>query len=95
MEIALNRSRTYYIQQSYNLLEYGEKIILKMSTLEQIEAAILKLSSDDLEKLRKWFSDLDYQRWDRDLEQDMAEKKLEALANEAIADFEAGNCQEI
>ena len=61
-----------------------------MSTLEQIEAAILKLSADDLEKLRKWFSDLDYQRWDRDLEQDVAEGKLEALANEAIADFEAG-----
>ena len=66
-----------------------------MSTLEQIEAAILRLSADDLEKLRKWFSDLDYQRWDRDLEQDVAEGKLEALANEAIADFEAGNCQEI
>ena len=66
-----------------------------MSTLEQIEAAILKLSSDDLEELRKWFSDLDFQRWDRDLEKDVAAGKLETLANEAIADFETGNCQEI
>ena len=66
-----------------------------MSTLEQIEAAILTLPSDDFEKLRKWFFDLDYQRWDKQLEQDVADGKLEALADEAIAEFEAGNCQEI
>ena len=66
-----------------------------MSTLEQIEAAILTLPSDDFEKLKKWFFDLDYQRWDQQLEQDVAEGKLETLAEEAIAEFEAGNCQEI
>ena len=66
------------------MLDYEEQI-LNMSTLKQIEAAILKLSSDDLEKLSKWFSDLDYQWWDRDLEKDVAEGKLEFLANEAIA----------
>ncbi len=66
-----------------------------MSTLEQIEAAILTLSSDDVEKLRKWLFDLDYQRWDQELEKDLAEGKLETLADEAIAEFEAGNCQEI
>ena len=66
-----------------------------MSTLEQIEAAILTLPSDDFEKLKKWFFDLDYQRWDQQLEQDVAEGKLETLAEEAITEFEAGNCQEI
>ena len=66
-----------------------------MSTLEQIKAAILTLPSDEFEKMRKWFLDLDYQRWDKQLEQDVAEGKLEALADEAIAEFEAGNCQEI
>ena len=66
-----------------------------MSTLEQIEAAILTLPSDEFEKLRKWFLDLDYQRWDKQLEQDITEGKLDALADEAIAEVEAGNCQEI
>lgn len=66
-----------------------------MSTLEQIEAAILTLPSDEFEKLRRWFLDLDYQRWDRQLEQDVADGKLEALAEEAIAEFEAGDCREI
>ncbi len=66
-----------------------------MSTLEQIEAAILSLPSNDFEKLRHWFFDLDYQRWDEQLERDIAEGRLEALAQEAIAEFKAGHCREI
>lgn len=62
-----------------------------MTTIEQIEAAILTLPSDDFNKLRKWFLDLDDRRWDRQLEQDVAEGKLEALGEEAIAEFESGN----
>jgi hypothetical protein len=62
-----------------------------MLTLEQIESAILQLPPDEFEKLLEWFSDLDYQRWDEQLEKDIAEGKLEALAQEAIADFEAGH----
>ncbi|BAZ11175.1 hypothetical protein NIES4071_30010 [Calothrix sp. NIES-4071] len=66
-----------------------------MITLEQIESAILQLPSDELEKLMKWFADLDYQRWDEQLEKDVADGKLEALAAEAIAEFEAGHCREM
>ncbi|MCP6757946.1 MAG: hypothetical protein NHB32_04005 [Fischerella sp. CENA71] len=66
-----------------------------MSTLEQIEAAILTLPSQDFERLRQWFFDLDYQRWDEQLEQDIADGKLEALAQEAIAEFESGQCRKI
>ncbi|MBD1846820.1 hypothetical protein H6F89_26120 [Cyanobacteria bacterium FACHB-63] len=56
-----------------------------MSTLEQIEAAILTLPPDEFQRLRQWFADLDYQRWDEQIEQDIAEGKLDALAEEAIA----------
>jgi hypothetical protein len=38
---------------------------------------------------------VDYQRWDEQLEQDIADGKLEALAEEAIAEFKAGHCREI
>lgn len=67
----------------------------RMLTLEQIESAILQLSPDQFQKLLEWFSDLDYQRWDEQLEKDIADDKLEALAQEAIADYEAGNYREI
>jgi len=66
-----------------------------MSTIEQIETAILTLPSDDFERLRQWFFDVDYQRWDEQLEQDIAEGRLETLAEEAIAEFKAGNYREI
>jgi hypothetical protein len=66
-----------------------------MSTLEQIEAAILTLPSDEFQRLRQWFFDVDYQRWDEQLEKDVANGKLEALAEEAIAEFKAGHCREI
>lgn len=66
-----------------------------MSTLEQIEAAILTLSSNEFEKLKAWIANLDYQRWDEQLEQDIAEGKLDALAEEAIAEYKAGHCRKI
>jgi hypothetical protein len=64
-------------------------------TLEQIEAAILQLPPDEYQKLLEWFEELDNQRWDKQLEKDIADGKLEDLAQEAIADFEAGHYREI
>lgn len=66
-----------------------------MSSLEQIEAAILTLGLDEFQRLKQWLLEIDYQRWDEQLEQDIAEGKLDALADEAIAQFQAGDCQEI
>jgi hypothetical protein len=64
-----------------------------MSTVEQIEAAILKLSPQELSHLANWVLDLDEQRWDEQIEQDIAAGKLDFLAQEAVAEFEAGNCR--
>lgn len=61
-----------------------------MLTLEQIEAAILQLAPEDFQKLLEWFSDFNYQRWDEQLEKDITDGKLDALAQEAIADYQEG-----
>ncbi len=66
-----------------------------MSTVEQIEAAILKLSSQELSQLAGWVLDLDEQCWDEQIEQDIAAGKLDFLAQEALAEFEAGGCRRI
>lgn len=66
-----------------------------MSTLEQIEAAILTLPLDEFQRLRKWFSDVNYELWDNQLDQDVANGKLDTLAEEAIAEFKAGHCRQI
>ncbi len=64
-------------------------------TIEQIEKAILNLSEQDFSKLRNWLLDLDYQQWDQQLEQDIMDGKLDDIAKEALAEFKAGNYQEI
>jgi hypothetical protein len=64
-----------------------------MSKLEQIETAILTLSAQDFEALKQWFTDLDYEHWDQQIEQDIANGRLNAFAQEALADFQAGHCQ--
>ena len=64
-----------------------------MSTIGQIETVILTLAPDEFQRLRQWFSDVDYQRWDEQLEQDVADGKLDALAAEAISEFKAGHCR--
>ncbi|MFM6044139.1 MAG: hypothetical protein ACKPCC_16305 [Dolichospermum sp.] len=61
-----------------------------MLTLKQLETAILQLSPNDFNQLLEWFFDLDYQRWDEQLEDDIAVGKLDTLAEEAMADFESG-----
>ncbi|MEO1445441.1 MAG: hypothetical protein AAFV46_04250 [Cyanobacteria bacterium J06635_11] len=66
-----------------------------MLTIEQIESAILELPPDKFKLLKEWFLNLDYQQWDDQLEEDIAAGKLETFAQEAIADFEAGQYRAI
>ncbi|MDF2207444.1 hypothetical protein [Limnospira platensis] len=80
-------------QPSYNFYNNDRGKIV--SDLKEIEQAILSLPSHEFEKLKQWFFDLDYQRWDEQIEQDIAEGRLEALAQEAIAEFVSGHCREL
>lgn len=66
-----------------------------MLTLEQLETAILQLSTDEFNQLIEWFFDLDYQRWDEQVEKDIAARKLDNLAEEAMADFQSGHYRTI
>jgi hypothetical protein len=64
-----------------------------MSTVERIEAEILKLSPKELTRLTDWVLALDEQAWDEQIEQDIAAGKLDFLAQESLAELEAGNCR--
>jgi hypothetical protein len=63
-----------------------------MSTVPEIEDAIRKLSEVDLVALRAWFAEFDAAEWDRQLERDVAEGRLDALAEEALRDAREGRC---
>ncbi len=72
------------------IIKQQRKLTDSMSTIEQIEAAILKLPPGDYQKLVQWLLDIEYQRWSEQLEQDILGGKLDTLAEEALADFESG-----
>ena len=63
-----------------------------MSTIEEIKQALCQLSSNDLAEFRTWFAEFDWDVWDRQLEQDVAEGRLDSLASEALRDLHQGRC---
>ena len=66
-----------------------------MSTVEEIKQAVHALSAIDLATFRAWFADFDADLWDLQLDQDVAEGRLDALANEALGDLREGRCTEL
>lgn len=66
-----------------------------MSTLTEIERAIRGLPADELEAFRAWFAGFDADTWDRQIEADAAAGRLDALADEALADLRAGRCTDL
>jgi len=66
-----------------------------MSTIEEIESAVEKLNKEELKSFRDWFAQHDAALWDAQFESDVASGKLDSLAAEAIAEFEAGRTTEL
>ena len=66
-----------------------------MGTIHEIEAAITKLSRQDLVALRDWFSKFDSAAWDRQFEEDVETGRLDGLADEALTDLREGRCREM
>jgi hypothetical protein len=66
-----------------------------MSTVQEIEKAILQLSPTDLAALQHWIAELDAERWDRQFEEDVAAGRLDAIADEALKDLRGGRCTDL
>ena len=58
-------------------------------TLSDIESAVAKLAPDQLAKFRDWFEAFDAARFDQKIERDAKAGKLDKLAEEALADYDA------
>ena len=65
-----------------------------MSTLQEIEAAILQLSPQDRSALCARLAELDAAQWDREMEADAAAGRLDWLADEARDDLRSGRATE-
>lgn len=63
-----------------------------MSTIQEIEDAVRRLAPEDLAAFRAWFIQIDADAWDRQIEEDIAAGRLDALADEALNDLREGRC---
>ena len=61
-----------------------------MGDVEKLERQVKDLSPEELAAFREWFLAYDWEVWDRQLEQDVAAGKLDALAEKALRDHAAG-----
>ncbi len=66
-----------------------------MTKLEDIEAAVAKLSPADLKKLRAWLDELEERLFDEKIERDAKAGKLDKLAAKAIAEDDAGTTSDL
>ena len=61
-----------------------------MTRVEQLEQEIAKLTPDEFAQLRESLMEQDWTEWDRQIELDSAEGKLDRLMKQALADHAAG-----
>jgi uncharacterized protein YfaT (DUF1175 family) len=66
-----------------------------MTKLESIEREVEKLTPEELAAFRAWFVEHDWQSWDREIEKDSAEGRLDRFAAEALAELERGETTEL
>ena len=66
-----------------------------MISVQIIEDAIQKLPEPDLAELQRWFSEFYGNIWDKQIEHDADEGKLDALAAEALAEYHSGLVTEL
>lgn len=64
-------------------------------TLTDLENAIASLPPTELEKFRAWFIEFDADAWDRQIEDDVAAGRLDALAEEALNDLHEGRTTDL
>jgi hypothetical protein len=65
-----------------------------MGTVESIEKAVQSLPPADLAAFRRWFAEYDSAAWDAQIEADAKAGKLDALAAEALAEYNSGKARE-
>ena len=66
-----------------------------MTKIEQLERDVERLTPQELASFRKWFEAFDAGVWDRRIEADVASGKLDALADAAIKDHQAGRSRKL
>ena len=66
-----------------------------MESIDKIKSAITHLPDKEFDTFVDWFEKFEEERWDKELEKDIAEGKLDNLADEALNEFDSEKCSEL
>jgi hypothetical protein len=66
-----------------------------MLKIEEIQAAIESLPEDEYARLRRWFSERDWDKWDKRIAVDSESGKLDFLIKEARDEKAQGKLKEL
>ena len=55
-----------------------------MTGVTELQKAILDLSETEYTELRRWLRDQDWERWEREFDEDVRAGRLDALAADAL-----------
>jgi hypothetical protein len=64
-----------------------------MSSVEEAERVVRELSREELSAFRQWFIEFDADAWDREIEEDVAAGRLDALGDAALKNFREGRAR--
>jgi len=68
---------------------------MNSARLEEIQVAIESLPYEEYIRLRQWFSERDWEKWDRQIEADSESGKLDFLIEEALTEKAKGSLKEL
>ena len=66
-----------------------------MTTIPEIQQAIMNLPEAEYAELCRWLLDRDWERWEREFDEDVRAGKLDALAAEALTAKAKGELKDL
>jgi len=64
-------------------------------TVKEVKTSVASLPPDQLKKFRAWYERFDAEAWDKQIEEDIREGKLDSLAEAALVEHKAGKTRRL
>jgi hypothetical protein len=61
-------------------------------SVQELEAAVTKLSPEELASFVNWLEEYAADQWDRQIEADIHAGRFDAAGKRAVSDYESGRC---
>jgi len=61
-------------------------------SIKELQSAVAQLPAEELNQFSRWFEEFLADQWDRKIEADIRDGRLDAAGRRADEDFEAGRC---